>query len=237
MSKTRCRSRPGPPSLPRLETLEDRSCPSCTVTVTGHTMRIIGDGAQKTRRIDTNLARVGGQALFNLQTVDGRTETPPDAARLATSLDGGPVPLSARITSAFLRRHELLSGPARRMVVLAATSHTGDLSVLERAAAAAGLDARDLAAAEAAGLVTLSDGAVAFRHPLARSAVYSDASAQERRDAHAALARARLEDAALLAAVLAADHLDEVALLHLELRWELRCHAATAPPAPATRSS
>ncbi|WP_328470261.1 LysM peptidoglycan-binding domain-containing protein [Actinoplanes sp. NBC_00393] len=45
--------------------------------------RIIGDAGQKTRRIDTNLARVGGRALFNLQTVDGQTETPPDAGRLA----------------------------------------------------------------------------------------------------------------------------------------------------------
>jgi DNA-binding CsgD family transcriptional regulator len=117
-------------------------------------------------------------------------ELAPDAARLAPSPSGGPVPLSARITSAFLRRHDRLSEPARRMLVLAAASDSGDLSVLERAASSAGLDAGDLAAAEAAGLVTLAEGEVTFRHPLARSAVYSDASARERREAHASLARA-----------------------------------------------
>ncbi|GLY06329.1 LysM peptidoglycan-binding domain-containing protein [Actinoplanes sp. NBRC 101535] len=45
--------------------------------------RIIGDRAQKARKIDTSLARVGNQALFALQTVDGQTETPDLAARLA----------------------------------------------------------------------------------------------------------------------------------------------------------
>ena len=53
-----------------------------------------------------------------------------------------------------------------------------------------GLDIADLGAAEAAGLITLDDGAVEFMHPLARSAMYADASGQERRGAHAALAAA-----------------------------------------------
>ncbi|MEU4428655.1 LysM peptidoglycan-binding domain-containing protein [Actinoplanes sp. NPDC024001] len=45
--------------------------------------RIVGDDGQKTRRMDTNLARVGGRALFALQTVDGQNETPQQAAQLA----------------------------------------------------------------------------------------------------------------------------------------------------------
>jgi nucleoid-associated protein YgaU len=46
---------------------------------------IVGDDpdVMNARRIDTNLAAIGGRALFNLQTLDGQQETPPDAARLA----------------------------------------------------------------------------------------------------------------------------------------------------------
>src|SRR5262245_54345027 len=38
----------------RLEALESRWCPSCTVTVTGHTLRIIGDAANNTVAIVDN---------------------------------------------------------------------------------------------------------------------------------------------------------------------------------------
>lgn len=45
---------------------------------------IVGDGptVMKARRIDTRVATIGDRALFNLQTLTGQTETPPDAARL-----------------------------------------------------------------------------------------------------------------------------------------------------------
>ncbi|BBH70512.1 hypothetical protein ACTI_71970 [Actinoplanes sp. OR16] len=45
--------------------------------------RVIGDKAQKARKIDTSLAKVGDLALFNLQTIRGERETPDLAARLA----------------------------------------------------------------------------------------------------------------------------------------------------------
>ncbi|WP_433824913.1 LysM peptidoglycan-binding domain-containing protein [Actinoplanes sp. CA-015351] len=44
---------------------------------------IVGDAGQKTRKIDTTLAKVGDLGLFNLQTVDGEREKPDLAARLA----------------------------------------------------------------------------------------------------------------------------------------------------------
>src|SRR5205823_933014 len=47
-----------------------------------------------------------------------------------------------------------------------------------------------LIAAEGVGLVSLRFGAVQFRHPLARSAIYADAPAEERRAVHRALAGA-----------------------------------------------
>jgi nucleoid-associated protein YgaU len=44
---------------------------------------IIGPGALSARRLDTKVATSDNRALFNLQTLDGQTESPPDAARLA----------------------------------------------------------------------------------------------------------------------------------------------------------
>ncbi|HEX3492389.1 MAG TPA: AAA family ATPase [Streptosporangiaceae bacterium] len=104
--------------------------------------------------------------------------------------EGAPVLVSAGISGAFLRRAGRLDQAARRALVLAATSDTGDLAALGQAAARLGIDLSALAAAESAGLVTLSAGAVEFRHPLARSAVYAAAPASQRRAAHRALAAA-----------------------------------------------
>jgi len=113
-----------------------------------------------------------------------------DAQDMAFAPEGAPVLVSARICGAFLRRAGLLDDAARRALVLAATSDAGDLPTLERAAARLGIDLSALAGAESAGLVTLRPGAVEFRHPLARSAIYAGAPAAERRDAHRALAAA-----------------------------------------------
>src|SRR5579859_4267916 len=113
-----------------------------------------------------------------------------EAPDLEFGPEGAPVLVSARISGAFLRRAGLLGQAARRALLLSATSDTGDLPTLERAAARLGIDLSELAAAESAGLVVLHPGAVEFRHPLARSAIYTDAPAGERRAAHRALAAA-----------------------------------------------
>ena len=129
-----------------------------------------------------------------IQTTGGNPlallELAADGTRLAATPPTAPVPISTSIARAFLRRFGGLPEPTRRVLVLAATSDRGDLAVLTRAAAVVGCDVHDLVAAETAGLVTLPPGAVAFRHPLARSAVYAEAPAAERRAAHAALAAA-----------------------------------------------
>src|SRR5204863_231067 len=52
-----------------------------------------------------------------------------------------------------------------------------------------GLSVDALDSAEQAGLVRIDSGSVAFRHPLARSAVYAQAGGRERRESHAVLAR------------------------------------------------
>jgi DNA-binding CsgD family transcriptional regulator len=102
--------------------------------------------------------------------------------------DGAPVLLSARISRAFLHQFGDLDATARRALVLCATSDSGDLPTLERAAARVGIDLSALAPAETAGLVGLHAGMLEFRHPLARSAIYADAPASQRREAHRALA-------------------------------------------------
>jgi DNA-binding CsgD family transcriptional regulator len=110
-----------------------------------------------------------------------------ELAPQATALPAeGPVPISASIAREFARRLGRLAEPARRMLLLAATDDTGDIRTLTRA----GLDPAALAPAEEAGLLTLDGGRVEFRHPLVRSAIYTEASPPERRAAHAALAAA-----------------------------------------------
>ena len=112
------------------------------------------------------------------------------APDLELAPERAPVPVPASISRAFLSRAGLLDDTARQALVLAAASDTGDLATLERAAARLETDLSGLAAAENAGLVRLGPGTVEFRHPLARSAVYADAPASQRRAAHRALAAA-----------------------------------------------
>ncbi|MDX6338661.1 MAG: hypothetical protein QOG05_6001 [Streptosporangiaceae bacterium] len=117
-------------------------------------------------------------------------ELAPDAQDLALAPEGAPVLVSATITRAFLRRVGTLDDATRRALVLTASSDTGDLPTLGRAADQLGLDLSALAAAEGSGLVRFGAGTVEFRHPLARSAIYADAPAGQRRAAHRALADA-----------------------------------------------
>src|SRR3984957_10224154 len=111
-------------------------------------------------------------------------EVAPVAAGVLASEIDVPVAVSQQITDAFLHRSAPLPSRTRRALTLAAASHDGDAAVIARAAAALGLDLSDLGPAEAAGLVSLGDGVVEFRHPLARAASYGDASGAQRRDVH-----------------------------------------------------
>jgi DNA-binding CsgD family transcriptional regulator len=118
----------------------------------------------------------------------GLLELATEATELALAPEGAPMLVSARIADAFLRRFKTLGSEARRPLVLAATSDSGDVAVLQRAADLIGVELAGLADAEAAGLVSVRSGAVEFRHPLARSAIYAQASVEQRREAHRALA-------------------------------------------------
>jgi DNA-binding CsgD family transcriptional regulator len=98
-------------------------------------------------------------------------------------------PVSGQIEQSFQRRAASLPADTRTLLLLAATDPVGDPALLWRAAAVVGIQKDAALPAEDEGLVEF-DRVVRFRHPLVRSAVYKSASAQERRQAHAALAEA-----------------------------------------------
>src|SRR5439155_5799534 len=87
------------------------------------------------------------------------------------------------------RRLARLPRDARRLLLLAAAEPVGDPALLWRAAQQLGIPETAGQAAESEGWLTLG-GAVVFRHPLVRSAVYGAAEPKERREAHRALADA-----------------------------------------------
>jgi DNA-binding CsgD family transcriptional regulator len=109
--------------------------------------------------------------------------------RLAALPPGAPLAASS-VASVYLARQQALPQRTRDVLVLAAALDGGEVSVLARAAPIAGLELSDLVPAEAAGLITVRDSRVEFRHPLARSAIYAAAAADRRRALHQALARA-----------------------------------------------
>ncbi len=99
------------------------------------------------------------------------------------------LPLSAGIEESFRRRLAKLPRDARRLLLLAAADPLGDPSLVWRAAQRLGIPESAARTIESDGLVTFG-AAVAFRHPLARSAVYQASAADERSEMHRALADA-----------------------------------------------
>ncbi len=164
-------------------------------------------------------------------------EVAPEAEGFVAGGTEIPVPVSRRITDAFLDRSAPLTVRARRVLTLAAASDGVALPVLARAAEELGLELSDLEPGEAAGLVSLSDGVVEFRHPLARAAMYNAASVEERRRAHRALAGALPDRDAdrrawhLAAAVSGPDEVAAAALEGAAVRARARSAYASASAA------
>ena len=101
-----------------------------------------------------------------------------------------PVQLTDRLLQAFGRQLEALPPGTRRFLTLAAADDTGDLATIHRAAPAVGTSIADLTAAESAGMVRVTQGALIFRHPLLRSAAYHGAGLADRLESHRVLAAA-----------------------------------------------
>jgi DNA-binding CsgD family transcriptional regulator len=127
------------------------------------------------------VAETGGNPLAILELPRGLSP-----AQLAGGFGLSAAPLSAGIERSFTRRLARLPHDARRLLLLAAAEPVGDPALLWRAARQLGIPETAVHALESEGLLTL-DGAVAFRHPLVRSAVYGSAEPSERREVHRAL--------------------------------------------------
>ncbi|GAA2727975.1 helix-turn-helix transcriptional regulator [Cellulomonas aerilata] len=108
-----------------------------------------------------------------------------------------PLPVGARLATAYERLLAGLSAPARTAVLLCAAgggSHpAAPVEALRRLVDDPGTA---LDEAEAAGVLVRSDGELRFRHPLLRTAAWQAATGAERRHAHRALADALPGDAA-----------------------------------------
>ena len=101
-----------------------------------------------------------------------------------------PLPVGRRLEESFAARAAALPDATRRALLVAATSYTGATDTILAALGVLGLPANALDAAEEDGLVSIVHGALAWRHPLVRSAIYHAAGPPARRSAHAALAQA-----------------------------------------------
>jgi DNA-binding CsgD family transcriptional regulator len=99
------------------------------------------------------------------------------------------VTLAGRIEESYRRRLAKLPPESRRLLLLVAAEPTGDPELVWRATDILQIPEDAADAIEDDGLVEFRDRIV-LRHPLVRSAIYSTATAKERRAAHAALADA-----------------------------------------------
>ena len=102
----------------------------------------------------------------------------------------GPLQRKTSVEDAYAERIVELPPSARRALGVAAAEHSGRLAWIDAAANDLGVELSDLEPCERAGLVSIAFGTLSWRHPLVRSAAYRAVSADERRAAHAALARA-----------------------------------------------
>lgn len=98
--------------------------------------------------------------------------------------------LPARLIHAFRAQVERLPQPSQTLLKLAATAEGPELDVLLRAAPLFGVPPEAIGPAEHAGILQVSQGTFAFRHPLLRTAMVSVTPATRRLDAHRALAGA-----------------------------------------------
>lgn len=136
------------------------------------------------------LERAAGNPLALLEL--GRVAQAPGAAAF-----GAVNEVPSTVEAAFAADLSDLPERTRRMLLLAAAGGD-DLGVLVRVDRRRPADQPPLldalAPAEAKGLIRVIEGWVRFRHPLARSAVYSSATAAQRVDAHRQLADALDDD-------------------------------------------
>lgn len=151
------------------------------VRAAGELLEAAAEGRMDPRVRDRLVAETHGNPLALLELSRGRT-----AAELAYGLDAtAPVSVMTRVEQDYRRRIAELPDHTRTLLLLAAAEPVGDAQLLMSAADLLGITP-EVAPAMEAGLVELGV-TLRFRHPLARSAVYHEASAEQRRAVHRAL--------------------------------------------------
>jgi DNA-binding CsgD family transcriptional regulator len=110
--------------------------------------------------------------------------------RAAPPLPIGPLPAAGRVQEAFQAQIGDLPDATQWLLLVAAADDTASLPVVLRAGERLGLAPSALEAAERARLVAVSADAIAFRHPLIRTATYQGAPHARRLAVHDALAEA-----------------------------------------------
>ena len=126
----------------------------------------------------------GGNPLFALELGRALAENP------ARPSPGEPLPVPTSLRALVLSRLEMLSAEARRTLLVASAGARPTLALLH----AAGRENAEAETAHAASLGLLATEretpGIRFAHPMISAALYAEASAQERRAAHAALSTA-----------------------------------------------
>ena len=95
-----------------------------------------------------------------------------------------PLPLTAKISNAFLEQSRHLSANGQAILVVIAADPESTLDESRAVATQLGADPQGFLEAESSGLVGRSGARLGFRHPLIRAAVYNHASAELRERVH-----------------------------------------------------
>ncbi|ONI76270.1 LuxR family transcriptional regulator [Actinosynnema sp. ALI-1.44] len=118
------------------------------------------------------------------------------AARLVAQREGraelahqvGPLPVTRRVQEKFRDQIVGLPEPSQSILLVAAADRFAGMDTVLRVGRAVGAGTSDLDAAERAGLISVTDGELAFRHPLVRAAAYQCATHHQRIAVHRAFA-------------------------------------------------
>jgi hypothetical protein len=110
------------------------------------------------------------------------------AGRSEPAQQVGPLPVTRRVQEAFRAQIVSLPEASQWVLLVAAADRSAGMDTVLRVARAVGADTSDLDAAERAGLISVTEGELAFRHPLVRSAAYQSATHNQRIAVHRAFA-------------------------------------------------
>src|SRR5919112_259290 len=133
---------------------------------------------------DQLVARTTGNPLALLELPAMLTEE----QRAGLAVLPEPLPVGRNVERIFAERVSRLPPATQHLLLVGAAEETGDLATVVQGAAVAGIGWAPLESAERAGLISVANGRLEFRHPLVRSVVYQHATFASRQGVHSDLA-------------------------------------------------